>query len=239
MDKKILVFGDSHTYGTGLDDCGHTEPWKQHSTKSWPYHVFQKTEIVNHSYPGCSNDTIVLRLIRHTTKQNIALIMFTYPERMHFIKNGYNFLISPTSCFPISENGNENWIAKQLAEKHSEENKKLMVDNFDDNFLEVLFLKNILLCQCFCESNQIEYYFTIVNHREKTEMRQSLKKYRDSLVESINWSNIFLVDNKFGFTDYAQKVNAEYGNDGAHYGYEYHKLFGNLFLDWINAKKKV
>ena len=24
MDKNILVFGDSHTYGDGFDDCGHT-----------------------------------------------------------------------------------------------------------------------------------------------------------------------------------------------------------------------
>lgn len=239
MDKIVNVFGDSHTYGNGLDDCGLIEPWRQHSTKSWAYYMFPKEQIANYSYPGCSNDTISLRLIRHTTKQNIVMIMFTYPERIHFVKNGYNFLVSPTNCSSISESGNENLIAKQLAEKHSEANKKLIVDNFDDNFMEIQFLKNILLCQYFCESNQIEYYFTLVNHRLKTEMRQSLEKYRDSLFESINWSNIFLVDNKYGFTDYAEKVDADYGNDNAHYGHDYHKLFGKLFLDWINTKKKV
>ena len=47
MDKVINVFGDSHTYGDGLDDCGHVEPWKEHSSKTWPYHMFEKKLIVN------------------------------------------------------------------------------------------------------------------------------------------------------------------------------------------------
>ena len=239
MDKIVNVFGDSHTYGDGLDDSGHNQPWEEHSTKSWPYHMFKKENVINYAYPGCSNDTISLRLVRHTTKENIALIMFTYPERIHFTKNGYNFILSHNNFFSISENGDENWVAKQIAEKHSEKNKKFFIDNFDDNFLEINFLKNILLCQCFCESNKIEYYFTLVNKREKTTMLQSLEKYRDSLYNSINWSKIFLVENKYGYCDYARTVSAEYGKDNSHYGEHYHKLFGNLFLDWINAKKKV
>lgn len=239
MDKTVNVFGCSHTYGTGLDDCGLTEPWKDNSTTSWPYYIFDQEQIANYSFNGCSNDTIALRLIRHTTKENIVIIMFTYPERMHYIRDGYNFVISPTYCDAISENGNENWVGKQLAEKHSEKNKRFIIDNFDDNFIEINFLKNILLCQYFCVSNQIEYYFTMVNKREKTVMRQSLEQYRDSLYNSINWSKIFLVENKYGYCDYAKTINAEYGNDNAHYGADYHKLFGNLFLDWINLKKKV
>jgi len=239
MDKVINVFGDSHTYGDGLDDCGHVEPWKEHSSKTWPYHMFEKKLIVNYSYPGCSNDTIGLKLIRHTTQKNMVLIMFTYPERMHYIRDGYNFLVSHNTSFSISENGNENFVAKQLAKKHSERNKKFVVDNFDDNFLEINFLKNILLCQYFCESKQIEYYFTIVTKREKTKMRQSLEKYRNSLYNSINWHNVFLPENKYGFSDYAEKIKAEKGNDNRHYGPRYHQLFGSLFLDWINSKKKV
>ena len=239
MDKIVNVFGDSHTYGNGLDDCGLVEPWRQHSTKSWAYYMFPKEQIANYSYPGCSNDTISLRLIRHTTKQNIVMIMFTYPERIHFVKNGYNFLVSPTNCSSISENGNENWIGKQIADKHREEYKRFVVNNFDKDFWEIQFLKNVLMCQYFCESNQIEYYFTMGIHKEKTPMHQSLKKYRDNLYQSINWSNVFLVDNKYGFTDYGKKINAERNSDGFHFGEQYHKLFGELFLDWINTKKKV
>jgi len=28
-------------------------------------------------------------------------------------------------------------------------------------------------------------------------------------------------------------------SDGSHLGEDYHKLFGNLFLDWINKKNQL
>ena len=93
MDKPILVFGDSNTYGDGLSDSGLVEPWKQHSQLSWPYHMFPKTQIKNLAYPGCSNDTICLKLIRHASKDNTILIMFSTPTRIHMIKKGFNLFI--------------------------------------------------------------------------------------------------------------------------------------------------
>ena len=81
--------------------------------------------------------------------------MFTYPERLHLIKKGYNFVVSHNFSQSVSENGRENWIAKQIAEKDEEKDKKFVIDNFDDNFLEIMFLKNILWCQFFCESKNI------------------------------------------------------------------------------------
>jgi len=239
MDKIINVFGDSHTYGDGLDDCGHVRPWEQHSRQSWPYHMFPAKQIKNFSYPGCSNDTICLRLTRHTTKQNVVVIMFTFPERLHVIKKGYNFIVSHNFSQSISENGNENWVAKQISDKDEEKNKRFVVDNFDDDFLEIIFLKNILWCQFFCESRNLEYYFTMVTSIQKTKMKQSLKLYRDSLYNTINWDRFFLLENKYGFYDYGLHTDARRGNDGSHFGVDYHKRFGGLFLDWINKKKQV
>ncbi len=239
MDKKINVFGDSHTYGDGMPDCGLEKPWQQHSCLTWPYHMFNKEQINNYAYTGCSNDTIGLKLVRHTTKENLVLIMFTYPERLHLIRKGYNFVVSGNGSHSISDNGDENWIAKQIAEADQTKNMKYMVENYDDNFLEIIFLKNILWCQCFCESNNIEYYFTLASAREKTKVKGSLEKYRDSLHDNINWKNIFLVENKYGFDEYALKVNAGKGLDDDHWGPEYNKLFGKLFLDWIMEKKQV
>ena len=239
MVKKINVFGDSHTYGDGLPDCGHEKPWEQHSLLTWPYHMFDRKRIRNFSLPGCSNDTIGLKLLRHTSKENVVLIMFTYPERLHIIKNGYNFIASHNFAQSVSDNGDENWIAKQLAKKFETKFKEFVIKNFDDDYLEILFLKNILFCQYFCESNNIKYYFTLVTKRKKNKIAGSLKKYRDSLYNSIKWENIFLVDGKYGFTDYAKKIKARPGLDGSHLGEDYHKLFGNLFLDWINKKNQL
>ncbi len=103
----------------------------------------------------------------------------------------------------------------------------------------MIFLKNILLCQYFCKSNNIEYYFTLVTAREKTKAEGSLKKYRDRLYDSIDWKNIFLVEGKYGFSDYAEKIKAKKGLDNVHWDIEYQKLFGNLFLDWINKKNQL
>ena len=48
MDSKILLLGDSHTYGDGLDDVSFQDPWNGHSKKTWAYHVpkiFTKNKI--------------------------------------------------------------------------------------------------------------------------------------------------------------------------------------------------
>jgi len=239
MDKKIDVFGDSHTYGDGLPDCGLEQPWKQHSNQSWPYYMFNKEQINNFAYTGCSNDTIGLKLVRHASKENLVIIMFTYPERLHLIRKGYNFVVSHNGSHSISDNGDENWVAKQIAKADQTKNKKYFIENYGDDFLEIIFLKNILWCQYFCENNNIEYYFTLATAREKNKLAGSLKKYRDSLYNSINWKNIFLVDNKHGFDEYAENINATKGLDNSHWGVEYHKVFGKLFLDWIKGKKQV
>jgi hypothetical protein len=237
-NNNVLLLGDSHTYGDGLDDVGHTEPWKEHSIKTWAYHIFDKEQIENKSYPGCCNDIISLKLIRHTLEIDLVLIMFTYPERLHIIRNGYNFIASHNFNQSISDNGDENWIAKQLATKFENQNKNLIIENFDDNFLEILFLKNILLCQCFCQSNNIDYYFTMVDFREKTKCIGSLQKYRDGLYNSINWNRIFLVDGKYGFLNYATYIKADRGLDNQHWGQAYHKIFGKLFLNFIEEDRK-
>jgi hypothetical protein len=239
MDKSILVFGDSNTYGDGLPDCGHEKPWEQHSQLTWPYHMFDKEKIKNFSRPGCSNDTIGLELHKNASGVAEVLIMFTFPERLHIVKNGYNFIASHNFSQSVADSGNENWVAKQLNEKHAKTFKDFVVKNFDDDYLEILFLRNILFCQYFCDSNNLKYYFTLVTKREKNKMSGTLKRYRDSLYNSVKWENIFLVEDKYGFVDYAKKINTKRGLDGEHFGQDYHELFGKLFLDWIKEKKQV
>ena len=237
MVKDILLLGDSHTFGTGIDDSSLHEPWADYSNKSWAYHMFDKTNIENKSYPGCSNDAIALKLVRHAHNKKCVLIMFTYPERIHLTKNSCNFNASHHSFQDLSDDRKEALAGKQLSLTHKNEYTKLITKYFDDNLLELLFLKNILLCQSFCKSNKLEYYFTLVDHREKTRCTSSLEKYRDSLYQNINWDKIFLVEGKYGFDNYAKKIGASLGIDKDHWCEDYHRVFGNLFLDWINKEK--
>jgi len=237
MDKKILLLGDSHTYGDGLSDVSFTDPWNGHSKKSWAYHMFDENKINNKSYTGCSNDMIALKLHRYAGSDVKVLIMFTYPERFHLTRKGCNFIIRPDSSMAISDNCDANRVAEHLNNKFENENRKIMVNHFDDNMLEIMYLKNILMCQYFCQTNKLEYAFTVVDHRPKTKCGGSLEKYRDSLYSYIDWKKIFLVDNKYGFTNYGRKINAQKGSDNQHWGEYHHKTFGQLFFDWINKEK--
>ena len=237
MDKKILLLGDSHTYGDGLSDVSFTDPWNGHSKKSWAYHMFDANHINNKAYTGCSNDMIALKLHRYAGPKDIVIIMFTYPERFHITRKNCNFIVYPDSSMAISDNSEENYIAQAVNNKFQNENKRLMAEHFDDHMLELMYLKNILLCQNFCKANNLDYYFTMVDHRDKVKCAGSLQKYRDSLYQHIDWKKIFLINNRFGFSNYARETGAAEGLDGQHWGEEYHKTFGKLFLDWINKEK--
>ena len=236
MDK-VLVFGCSHTYGDGIG--GRPEkPWEQHSTNSWPYHMFNKNEIVNYSRSGNSNDMISLNLIRNVNKAKLVLIMFTYPERTHIIRKGYNFIASHNSSQAVSDSGNENWVAKQINDKYTTKNKNLVIENYDDSYLEIKMLMNILFCQNYLKNKNIPYCFTMVNNREAVKMGGSLQSYRDSIVNEIDWKKFYFVDGKYGFSDYATFTKADLSSDGVHWGSEYHKTFGKLMKKYIETNNE-
>jgi len=237
--NNILISGDSHTYGDGLSDVGHDHPWKDFSTKSWPYYIFKPKQIKNKSYPGNCNDIISYTLARYIDEVKLVIIMFTYPERQHIIRKGYNFIASHNFNQSVSDNGNENWVGRQLAIKFEENNKKFVVEHHEDELLEIKYLKNILFCQSLCESKNINYYFTTVEHRPKFKNKNSVGKIRDALYSLIKWNKFFLIEKKYGFSDYAKLINAGKGTDNNHWCQDYHKMFGQLFKQYIEKDSKI
>ena len=239
MVKTIKIFGDSFTHGSGMPDYDINDPWNGKSKMVWPYFTFKDHEIQNFAWPSSSNDAIGMKLVRYAQANDCVAVAFSFPERIYIAKNGCNLSLTPQGLAPLPDNGAENYVALQIAKKHDEQYKRFLIQNYDDSFFEIMYLKNILFCQNFCESNNINYFFTLATFREKVRSVGSLKEYRDSLYSSINWDNVFLVDGRYGFCDYASKIEANVGLDGVHYDHEYHKLFGNLFLDWIDNKNKL
>ena len=185
MLNNVLILGDSHTYGDGLSDVGLNKPWQEHSVQSWPYSMFHAEQINNRSYPGNCNDMMSYTLARYIDTVKLVVIMFSYPERQHIIRNGYNMIASHNFTHSMSDNGKENWIGKQIAIKFDEQNKKFIVDHHEDALLEIKYLKNILFCQSLCESKKINYYFTTVTHRPKIKTRGSVEKIRDALFNNV------------------------------------------------------
>ena len=234
MDK-VLVFGCSHTYGDGIGG-GHDKPWEQHSTNTWPYHMFDKSEIINYARTGNSNESICMDIVRNVDKAKLVLVMFTFPERVHVVRNGYNFVASHNFSFPICDSGEESWVAKQINDKFETQNKKLVVENYEDSYLEIRMLMNILFCQNYLKNKNIPYCFTMVNNREPVKMAGALQSYRDSIVNEIDWKKFYFVDGEYGFSDYAEVISAEKSDDNIHWSINYHKIFGKKMKKYLETE---
>ena len=79
----VRCFGDSVTYGHGLEDCFNpidNTPGKQPSKFAWPAKL--GSDYINYAVPGCSNKHIARRVADTTFEQNdICVVMWTYLDR--------------------------------------------------------------------------------------------------------------------------------------------------------------
>ena len=164
--------------------------------------------------------------------------MFTYPERTHIIRKGYNFIASHNFSQAVSDSGDENWVAKQINDQFETQNKKLVIENYEDSYLEIKMLLTMLFCQNYLQNKNIPYCFTMVKNREAIKMGGSLQSYRDRIVDEIDWKKFYFVDGKYSFSDYAKFTNAQRSSDGQHWGSEYHKTFGKLMKKYIETNNE-
>lgn len=93
--KEIIAFGDSYTYGHGLEDC-----WIQssngvglvHSQYSWPTLLANDLgyDLKNYSLPGMSNLAILHRILNTNYNDNsICVIMWSYHSRDMIFSDKY------------------------------------------------------------------------------------------------------------------------------------------------------
>jgi hypothetical protein len=85
----IIAFGDSYTYGHGLEDC-----WEKrgneykvgtvHSQYAWPSLLANDLgyDLKNYSHPGSSNLAILHKILNTNLDSNsVCVIMWSYPHR--------------------------------------------------------------------------------------------------------------------------------------------------------------
>ena len=118
------------------------------------------------------------------------------------------------------------------------QNKKLVIENYEDSYLEIKMLLTMLFCQNYLQNKNIPYCFTMVKNREAIKMGGSLQSYRDRIVDEIDWKKFYFVDGKYSFSDYAKFTNAQRSSDGQHWGSEYHKTFGKLMKKYIETNNE-
>ena len=85
MSTRLLAFGCSHTFGTGLPDSDHVP-----SKVAFPNLVAEKLgiECINNSQPGASNKEIwhTIMTCQNINTEDILLIHWTLPDRSCIIK---------------------------------------------------------------------------------------------------------------------------------------------------------
>jgi len=114
--KRLIAFGDSMTYGVGLEDCW---PNTKNSSKyCWPELVASTLgrKCINKSVPGSSNKRIWYTISKFKFRpDDLVLILWTYPDRTAVIQNPFNI----TNLLP-SQVGNSHREVEIMARSYYE-----------------------------------------------------------------------------------------------------------------------
>lgn len=109
MYKRLVVFGDSNTFGHGLDDCWNPHdngPGPRPSRHAWPSVLAKRLGIdcVNRSKPGASGKEMVYHFMEYTDALRLGdLVIFLWP---HFSRS---CLMHPTKQYVHAA-----WIPTQI-----------------------------------------------------------------------------------------------------------------------------
>lgn len=200
-EKKIFVAGCSLAMNYGIQ-----------YELSWPY-LFKKrlgehVNILNFSVGGASNDYISRSVLRQcsSVKPDILLVMFTYPDRKEF----------------ISENGRKNigpW---------NEEDEDILnyYAHYTDELGNMNLLRNILLVQYFCKTQDIDYIFVV----------QNIDKFKSFCLRSEIFSELFSLIDMANLCDFSMEFKDKI-YDGLHPGPESHDLFAKRLFDFYSNRQ--
>lgn len=159
MQKRLITFGCSYTYGHGLDDCfvPPIHAGKSPSKLAWPSLVSNSMnfELVNNSQCGSSNLEILFRILQFNfISTDQIIIMWSFPDRDMVFRNG--------SILQII--WQDKSIFKHWSEVHTEE----------DMAIRTWFY--IQHSSLFLQSKNLKYYNIFANYNY-------LKNYRPNFME--------------------------------------------------------
>jgi len=144
--KKIFISGCSYTFGYGLNL---EDTWGYQFKKLLSINEkldINEINLLNFAISGHSNDYIVRSLIIQSSceKPDLIIAYFTHPFRMEYHdKSGHHNLKARSSNV---------WL-----DDTNEELSKDFLVFYNDELGLVQTLKNMLLLQYFCKSNEIDY----------------------------------------------------------------------------------
>ena len=121
---RLITFGCSYTYGTGLPDCKNWMFDKLHNLKpsemGWASLLADKLdlELINESFPGSSNTEIMYNVLKHKYKQDdVIVIMWTHYVRDMLFNSVHKYPFFRDRLGPWAKTHKERLWAEYLSEK--------------------------------------------------------------------------------------------------------------------------
>ena len=121
---RLITFGCSYTYGTGLPDCKNWMFDKLHNLKpsemGWASLLADKLdlELINESFPGSSNTEIMYNVLKHKYKQDdVVVIMWTHYVRDMLFNSVHKYPFFRDRLGPWAKTHKERLWAEYLSEK--------------------------------------------------------------------------------------------------------------------------
>lgn len=152
---RLIAFGDSMTYGAGLQDCW--QDMSKPSQYSWPALIASALDrkCINKSFPGSSNKRIWYTISRFKFQpDDMVLILWTYPDRTSVIKTPFN--IVNLIANQVDRLGDEGTMAKSFYENlHSW---------YDSDLMSKLYIRDTTR---YLSDMKVEFYQMIAEPRDK------------------------------------------------------------------------
>jgi len=245
--KKLIVFGDSYSYGHGLPDCFESPvgPGNKPSKLTYADQLAEQLnipEVLNFSVPGASNKLLNYKIISYGnfTEQDLVLVQFSFKERTFYLNKHANaemvgtWRLDPTE----SEHLLEEWEYFLRRSKH-----EILIDSYLSILLALTFLDSKpcdFHCMT-CDNIQFTYEHLVnENNMNIAEGLHTANLYQDNFIRNtINYvkSKMTLQEEFFNFWKYSNDFN-DIGLDNSHPGLKSHKYLAELISKKINPTNK-
>ena len=253
VNKRLIAFGDSNTFGHGLPDCWDEKgkgPLDIPSKLAWPETLSKlmkhQHNPVNKSWPGASNDMIWHEGLRFNYgNKDVAVFMWTYLGRMSILadnKRGHSF------------NGMVNWVddgwSREILDNRygtgSWERNKFYFENFWEEYdAHLKLVMKINHMHEFLKAKGVQSHHIWIGGGVEAE-KYMLKQHENNSWNNHKWFKLFTEMpgvmgeyfqpdiNFLPFHIHAPDTCIDFAADGSHPGIETHKLIAGKIKTWMD-----
>ena len=244
--KRLILFGDSYTYGHSLPDCfiPPVGPGLKPSKLGYGNRLADKLNIptvLNYAMPGASNKLIQHRIIsfNNFTEDDLVIVQFSFKERTFYFNKDANSRMVGSWSLDINDK-------EMLTEEWEYFLRRSSHEMLYDSYLSILgaltFLESkpcILHCMC-CDDIQTVYgHLVNENNKHITEGIDASNLYQDEFIKNTIdkvISKMTLQQEFFDFWEYC-KVENDLALDNRHPGVNSHIYLAELILLKITNQK--